>query len=203
MKLNMMTCDVSNAFPTAPTKEKVFGTAGPEFGEREGCMIEVQRAMYGLAGSARAFADFLADSIRELGFRPSRADPDLWIKSMPYGYDYIATHVDDLIVVSKTPQEYIATIEQEFALRNVESEPAYYLGTSLKIIEDGRVKMHSEKYINECVRKYESNYAITLPKEALPMKVGSHPELDETPKLSISEHKEYQHIIGLGHLTLT
>jgi hypothetical protein len=88
--------------------------------------------MYGLAGSSRAFADFLADSISRLGFTPSRADPDLWLKKTKYGYDYIATHVDDLIVVSKTPQEYIALIEQEFALRNIESEPSYYLGTSLK-----------------------------------------------------------------------
>ena len=62
--LSLMTCDVSNAFPTAPTEEKVFCIAGPEFGDREGSMIEIQRAMYGLAGSARAFADFLADCIR-------------------------------------------------------------------------------------------------------------------------------------------
>ena len=66
------------------------------------------------------------------GFVPSRADPDLWIKKSTIGYDYIAAHVDDLIVVAEEPQEYIALIEQEFALRNIESEPSYYLGTSLK-----------------------------------------------------------------------
>lgn len=103
MELLMMTCDVSNAFPTAPAKEKMYGIAGPELGNREWCTIEVQRAMYGLAGSAKAFPDFLADAIRGLGFVPSRADPDLCIKQIVYGYDYLATHVDDLIVVSKTP----------------------------------------------------------------------------------------------------
>ena len=196
--LSLMTADVSNAFPTAPTKEKVWCIAGAEFGEREGAKIEIQRAMYGLAGSSRAFADFLADSIRRLGFTPSRADPDLWVKESEQGYDYIATHVDDLIVVAKQPQEYIALIEQEFALRNIESEPAYYLGTSLKRIEDGRIVMNSENYIKESIRKYETKHNITLKKEALPMKANAHPELDVSPLLDTGKHKEFQHIIGLG-----
>ena len=118
-----MTCDISNAFPTAPNSEKVYAVAGEAFGERKGCIVEIQRALYGLAGSARAFADFLTDSLIRLGFVPSRADPDLWLKETEYDYDYIATHVDDLIVVSKNPQEYISIIEQEFALRNIELDP--------------------------------------------------------------------------------
>lgn len=192
-----MTCDVLNAFPTAPTKEKVWCVAGAEFGSRMGLVIEIQRAMYGLAGSARAFADFLADSIKRLGFEPSRADPDLLVKSTDYGYGYIATHVDDVIVVSKNPEEYVALIEQEFALQNIESEPFYYLGTSLKRIQDGRVMMNSTKYIKESIQKYESKYNITIAKEPTPMKVASRPESDMSPLLDVAEHKEFQHIIGL------
>jgi len=126
-----MTADITTAFPTAPTEEKLCCTAGPEFGPREGCKIKIQRAMYGLAGSARAFTVFLADSIRRLGFTPSRSDPDLWIKEESYGYSYLCNHVDDIMCASKRPQNYISLIEQEFALRNIESEPSSYLGTSL------------------------------------------------------------------------
>ena len=197
-KLSLITADVSTAFPTAPTNEKVWCVAGPEFGDRQGSTVEIKRAMYGLAGSARAFADFRADTIRQLGFVPSRADPDLWVKATEYGFDYIATHVDDLIVVAKRPQEYIALIEQEFSLRNIETEPSYYLGTSLKRIHDGRVMMNSENYIKESIRKYETKYGHVLKKEPIPMKVKAHPELDQSPLLDTKEHKEYQHIIGLG-----
>ena len=99
--------------------------------------------------------DFFADTLLNLGFKPSRVDPDLWMKPNKDGdgYDYIATHVDDLIVVGKTPQEYIALIEQEFALRNVESEPQYYLGTSLTRMQDGKILMNSKSYITEVIRK--------------------------------------------------
>ena len=116
----------------------------------------------------------------------------------------IATHVDDLIVVAKKPQEYIANIEQEYALRNIESEPSYYLGTSLKRIEDGRIIMNSETYIKESIRKYETKYGpegennYTIAKSDIPMATNAHPELDTSPLLSIEKHKEYQHVIGLG-----
>ena len=99
--------------------------------------------MYGLPGSARAFADFLADTFICLGFEPSRADPDLWIKKTNYGYDYIATYVNDVIVASRKPQDYIARIEQEYALRNIETDPSYYLGSRLKRQPDGKLQMLS------------------------------------------------------------
>ena len=123
--LDIMTCDVSNAFVTAPNSEKVWAVAGDEFGDKKGSTVEIQRALYGLAGSARAFADFLADTLIRLGFTPSRADPDLWIKESKHGYDMIATHVDDLIVVAKNPEEYISLIKQEYALRNIKADPLY------------------------------------------------------------------------------
>ena len=89
-------------------------------------------------------------------------------------------------------------IEQEFALRNIESEPSYYLGTSLKRIVDGRVMMNSENYIKESIRKYESKYNHTVKKQNIPMDTKAHPELDQSELLGIDEHKEFQHIIGLG-----
>jgi len=199
-KLDLMTADVGNAFPTAPNQEKVWFVAGDEFGDRKGSVVEIQRALYGLPGSSRAYMDFFADTLMSLGFRPSRVDPDLWMKPNEDGdgYDYIATHVDDLICVGKKPQEYIALIEQEFALRNIESEPQFYLGTCLTRIQDGRVKMNSTEYIKEVLRKYETKHGITLRKENVPMHPKAHPELDSTPLLGKIEHQEFQHIIGLG-----
>ena len=117
-----MTVDVANAFPTAPCQEKVWSQAGPEFKDKEGSIVKIKRALYGLATAARAYHEFFADLLRRMGFTPSRADEDLWVrKSEEYmGYDYIATHVDDLIIASKDPLKYISQIEQEFALQNIE-----------------------------------------------------------------------------------
>ena len=66
--------DIGNAFITAPCLEKVYSRCGPEFGGLEGYIVIMQKALYGLKSSARAFRLFLADYIRQLGFFPSRCD---------------------------------------------------------------------------------------------------------------------------------
>ena len=62
-----------------------------------------------------------------MGFRPSQADQDLWIKpSEEYdGYDYIATHVNNILIASKDLAKYISRIEQHFTVRDVSDNPFY------------------------------------------------------------------------------
>ena len=149
--LSLAACDIGNAFPTAPCKEKVWSLAGPEFLNREGCKIEVIQALYWLATSSWAFHESLADCLRRMGFKPTRADPDLWyIKSNDHDwYDYVATHVDDVIVAAMRPMTYISYLEQEFVLRNKEVSPEYYLGTNLKRILNKYIHVSSSKYITD------------------------------------------------------
>ena len=61
--LSLMTGDIGNAFITAPCVEKIWTQAGPEFGSKEGCIIEVAKALYGLSTSPKAFHDFLGDTL--------------------------------------------------------------------------------------------------------------------------------------------
>ena len=60
----------------------------------------------------------LGDVLREMGFKPSRADPDLWIKlsNDKTHHEYIATHVDDVIVASKEPKMYISKLQEKFPI---------------------------------------------------------------------------------------
>ena len=60
--------DIGNAFITAPCLEKVYSRCGPEFGELEDYLVIIEKALYGLKSSARAFRLFLADYLRSLGF---------------------------------------------------------------------------------------------------------------------------------------
>ncbi len=87
-----MTADVGNAFCTAPCAEKVYSRAGPEFGDKQGSVVVLQRALHGLKSACRFFHEFFADCLLRMGSEPTRVDPDLWYKkSDDYdGYDYIA-----------------------------------------------------------------------------------------------------------------
>ena len=58
--------DVGNAYLEAWTKEKLYITAGPEFGPLEGHTLIVDKALYGLRSSGARWAERLADSLRKV-----------------------------------------------------------------------------------------------------------------------------------------
>jgi hypothetical protein len=72
--------------------------------------------------------------LRRMGFVPRRADQDLWYRKADNhdGYDYFATHVDDIAIAAKRPAGYMDIIKQEFLVQNKEDSPSYYLGNNLK-----------------------------------------------------------------------
>ena len=99
--------DIGNAYLEAKTREKVCIRAGPEFGELEGHLLIIYKALYGLRSSGREFGDLLADCLRKEGFVPSLAEPQVFMREKEGLWEYIATYVDDLLIVSKDPQGII------------------------------------------------------------------------------------------------
>ena len=65
--LGMMSGDIGNAFCTAPCAEKIWSTCGAEFGKREGAVVVLKRALYGLKTASASFHKFFGDFLRELG----------------------------------------------------------------------------------------------------------------------------------------
>ena len=196
--LKFVTGDISNAFVQADTKENIYSIAGPEFGEKEGSVVLIKKALYGLATSARQWSLTLGDAIRGMGFTPTRADPDLWIKKDETGgkYEYIATYVDDIIIASQNPMKFIEVIKQKFPIRNIEEMPDYYLGNNLEMRSNNTIKVSSRKYISEVISRYESKNG-SLRKENVPAIPNDHPEEDETPLLSDDGKRHYQSNIGI------
>ena len=62
-----------------------------------------------------------------MGFKPPKADADLWYKDMGTHYEYIGTYVDDLLIASKNPHKIIEKLKQQYVLKGV-GIPEYYLG---------------------------------------------------------------------------
>jgi hypothetical protein len=125
--LQICAADVGNAFLHGYTKELIYTRAGPEWGDLEGCIMIVVRSIYGLKTSAARFHEVLARSLMALGFKPSRADTDMWIKDCGTHNKYIYTYVDDLLIMSRDPMALIKALETEYPLKGV-GVPEHYLG---------------------------------------------------------------------------
>ena len=60
--------------------EKVWLTAGPEFGPEQGKNMIVVRALYGLKSASASFRSFMARKLDDMGFKSSCGDFDIWMR---------------------------------------------------------------------------------------------------------------------------
>ena len=66
----------------------------------------------------------IADCLREMGFSPCKAEPDIWMWPNGDVYEYIAVYVDDLAIAAKDAQSIINTYMFEFSFENMfEKQP--------------------------------------------------------------------------------
>ena len=115
--------DIGNAYLEAYTEELLYIIAGPEFGELEGHTMIVVKALYGTkTGGVRWWERFL-NVLGKMGFYPSKAEDDIWMRDMGAHYEYIMHYVDDLIVISRNPQELIRILHEEHHFKLKGNEP--------------------------------------------------------------------------------
>ena len=69
----------------------------------EGTLLELIKAFYELVTYGKRWHAHLLHTLREMGFKPTRFDPDVWIREREGGYDYIGTHTDEVLVVAVDP----------------------------------------------------------------------------------------------------
>eukprot|EP00977_Amphora_coffeiformis_P023320 scaffold13003_cov122-Amphora_coffeaeformis.AAC.1 len=186
--------NIGNAYLEAYTKEKVCTIAGPEFGPLQGHMLIIDKALYGLHTSGARFHAKFADTLRTLGFTPTYADPDVWIRDGGDCYEYIVVYVDDIFTALKEPVIFYDIIQSEpwnYKLKNVE-EPKYHLGGDFFRDSDGTMSENYEQLFGEPPKEYHS-----------PMERGDQPELDVTMELGTDDIMKFQSMIGAVQWTVS
>ena len=122
--LDIKCADIKNAYLTAPTKEKLYTWAGPEFGPDCGKPYIITRALYSLKSSGAAFRAYLAEHLdKNLGFQSTIADPDVWRRPAVKAdgeeyYEYLLCYVDDVLCVSEDPSFTMRQIQEKFDFKN-------------------------------------------------------------------------------------
>ena len=127
--LELYGADVSNAYLEAETKEKVYIIGSEGFGELEGHTLVIYKALYGLKSSGKRWHERLSDVLRSIGFTPSKADSDVWMRKKNDHYEYIAVYVDNLAIASRDSQALITILQEQCKLQLKGVGPlTYHLG---------------------------------------------------------------------------
>ena len=117
--LQLWGADVGNAYLQALIKEKLYIMAGSEFEELRGHVLFMHKALYGTRSGGECWHDKLSDVLHQMDFKPSKADPDIWMKLSKDGtdYEYIPVYVDDLAICMQDPQAFCDTLKENYNLK--------------------------------------------------------------------------------------
>ena len=198
-KLELWGVDVGNTYLQALTREKLYIVGGPEFEELQGHVLVMYKALYGTRSGGACWHYKFFDILHDMGFKPSKADPDIWMKSSKDGshYEYIAVYVDDLVICMKDPKSFCDTLKEKYKLKLKGVGPInYHLGCGYTRDEDGTLVADPRKYVEKILESYEKTFGEKPKKTKAPLVGGDHPESDTSDFCDQDQTKQYQTIVG-------
>ena len=74
---------------------------GPEFRELEGHTLVIFNALIDLRSSGLRWHERFTDTLHDMGFFPSKAEDDIWMRPNGDSCEYIAIYVDDIYITAK------------------------------------------------------------------------------------------------------
>ena len=211
--VDIMSCDLENAYLNAKCKEKIWFEGGEECGEGKGKVLIVVRALYGLKSASSSWRSTLANLLSDLGYTSTKADPDVWIRPAvrPDGFEYyemLFVYVDDILSVSHRASEAIKEITDYYKAKEGSVKPPdLYLGANVERFElpDGReVWSTSPKtYVKNAIKVVEDllsedGEGYQLKGNAKnPFPSNYRPEVDVTSELGDGLASRYLQLIGI------
>jgi hypothetical protein len=212
--LDIMSCDLENAYLNAKCKEKSWFEGGIECGADQGKVLIFVRALYGLKSAGASWHATLVQALRDLGFVSTTADPDVWIQAAVRddGFEYyemLLIYVDDILAVSHQPKVLIDAIGEYYKVKpNSDKEPEIYLGANVEKVQmpDGREVWATSPrdYVKNAIKIVESlleeggeGYVLKN-KVKNPFPMNYRPELDVLDELGSELSSRYLQLIGIA-----
>ena len=172
----------------------------------------IRKALYGLKSSGFAWRSMLKESLTNLGYDNTKADPDVYRRAQvkPNGfkyYEYLLVYVDDILCISHKPKETMDLLAGIYRLKEDSvGPPDRYLGANVGKFQlpDGREawSISSNDYLKSAVKNLEQVLeaeGLKLPTKYTdrPYPAAYRPELDTSPPLGDELATRYMHLIGI------
>ncbi|CAN1170240.1 Retrovirus-related Pol polyprotein from transposon TNT 1-94 [Linum perenne] len=187
--------DVKNAFLNGKLEEEVYMAPPPGFEKRlgEGKVCKLQKSLYGLKQSPRAWFERFGRAIKEFGFYQSQADHTLFFKHLPHGRIIVLiVYVDDIIITGNDPKE-IKLIKQklgaQFEIKDL-GNLKFFLGMEFARSKD-KLFVNQRKYVIDLLE--ETGMMDCRPVDT-PM--DANLKLRVCAKEEVKNQERYQRLVG-------
>jgi hypothetical protein len=195
--LDLWATDIGNAYLEAFTMERNHIIAGPEFGQLEGYYLIIVKALYGLHTSGLHWHEHFTNCLRNEGFSPCKAEPDIWMRLNGNLYEYVATYVDNLCLGMLDLKSFTDTLQKKYNFKLKGTGPInFHLGQSFSWNDDGEMEISAKHYVDKMIDTYVQLYGEKPRKASSPLEQNDHPEMDDSPFLGQDETQQFQSLIG-------
>jgi hypothetical protein len=211
--IDIMSCDLENAYLNAPCREKIWFEGGIECGEDHGKVCVLVRSLYGLKSAGAAFRSSLAQVIQDLGYESSKADPDVWMRKAIRDdghkyYEILFVYVDDILALSHKAKDAINEITAFYKAKEGSIKPPdIYLGADVSLMQlpDGRevwttsprTYVKNSLIVVERLLEDDGEGYVLKSNVKNPFPTGYKPEIDVTDELDPTLATRYMQLIGI------
>jgi hypothetical protein len=155
-KMAVKQMDIKTAFLHGEITEHEVYMNQPEGYEQGTNMVcKLTKCLYGLKQAPRAWNKKLTERLMEMGFKPSIADPSLWVGHSYGEKTFITIVVDDMLLASKSMDvvdKVIKDIGDVF--ESSTTDPQWYIGMKLNWQADGSVIVTQKSHIEKMLAKH-------------------------------------------------
>ncbi len=138
--------------------------------------------------------------MRDYGWLPCKAEPDLWLKDAGDNYEITSVYVDDTLHSSRNPSDFTDCLakKHDFKFKH-EGELDYFLGANIERNKNtgGHLTFGLRTYVAKILENYQRMFE-ELPKHSKCLiKPEDHPEIDESSLMDADGVKRYQSLMGM------
>ena len=168
--LELQQLDVKSAFLNGTLKEDIYMQQPERFAKpgKEHLVCKLERTIYGLKQSPRAWYERLHAHLHNNRFSRSTADHSVYVRREGEKFMIILVYVDDLVLASNNKpmlQEFKTSMEKEFKMSDL-GDAHHFLG--LELIRDRKeriIKVRQARYAEDVLRRFnmEDSKPISTP----------------------------------------
>lgn len=195
--------DVVGAYLNSPLEEELYMEVPDGFREgREGMVLKLKKALYGLVQGAAAWWKVLRAAMEAAGWKPTRSDPALYVRVDGARRGWAATHVDDIPAYASDEgmlEELKAVLASRFAITD-EGAVTYVCGVEYRADGAGRVHASQVAYVERMLARFGMS---ECKPRSTPMAVGERLRASDCPaagSLEAREMKEVPYRSAVGSL---
>lgn len=173
--------DVVAAYLNSPLAEEIYMEVPESFRqEHPGMVLRLRKALYGLVQGAAAWWKLLRGVMQKAGWRESKVDEALYVRTDGERRGWVASHVDDLPVYA-TDEQMIEELKQVLTAHfpvTDDGPVSYVCGVEYRPDGFGRVHASQKAYAERVLQRYGMSDCAP---RSTPMAVGERPRLCDCP----------------------